>query len=225
MNLYGDHGNVLTLKRRCEWRGVSANIVTYEPGDSFPDEADLIFGGGGQDSGQSAIEDDLQKNAQVLRSLADGGAPALVICGLYQMFGRFFSTCEGKTIAGIGILDIETVAGDKRMIGNIVCESDEFGEIIGYENHSGQTYLSKGVRPLAKVICGAGNNGQDGSEGARYKNVIGSYLHGPMLPKNPKVADFLIAKALEVKYGDGHLEPLDDAIENTARQSSSERPR
>jgi CobQ-like glutamine amidotransferase family enzyme len=225
MNLYGDHGNVLTLKRRCEWRGIKANIEAYEPGDKFPCEADLIFGGGGQDSGQSVIEDDLQKNAQALRSLVDGGTPTLVICGLYQLFGRFFKTHEGEIIPGIGILDIETIAGDKRLIGNIVCESSEFGEIVGYENHSGQTFLDKGVEPLAKVVRGAGNNGKDGTEGTRYKNTIGSYFHGPVLPKNPRLADFLIGKALDAKYGFGELEPLDDTFENMAHRSSAEQPR
>jgi CobQ-like glutamine amidotransferase family enzyme len=225
MNLYGDHGNVLTLKRRCEWRGIKANIVAYEPGDKLPKNIDIIFGGGGQDSGQSVIQDSLHQLAPTLKSLVSAGTPALVICGLYQLFGKFFKTFDGETIPGIGILNVETIGGAERLIGNIVCESEEFGEIVGYENHSGQTFLSKGVQPLARVVRGAGNNGQDGFEGARLNNLIGSYLHGPILPKNPRLADFLISKALENKYGDGALEPLSDAAENLAHQSSASRPR
>jgi CobQ-like glutamine amidotransferase family enzyme len=225
MNLYGDHGNVLTLVRRCEWRGIKANVVAYEPGDDFPENVDIIFGGGGQDSGQDIIKQDLQKIAPRLHDHANSGTPILVICGLYQLFGKFFKTHEGEIIPGIGIFDTETIGGDERLIGNITCENSELGEIVGYENHSGQTFLGDKVQPLATIIRGAGNNGQDTTEGARLNNLIGSYLHGPVLPKNPRLADFLIAEALKNKYGSAELTPLDDAVENAAHKSSAARPR
>ncbi|MDR1032805.1 MAG: glutamine amidotransferase [Candidatus Nomurabacteria bacterium] len=225
MNLYGDHGNVLTLMRRCKWRGIEAEVVVYEPGGKLPHGVDIVFGGGGQDSGQSTIQNDLLKIGPDLNKLVESDTPTLVICGLYQVFGKFFKTIGGETINGIGVFDMETFGGAERLIGNITCSSAEFGEIVGYENHSGQTFLGKGVQPLAKVIRGAGNNGQDGTEGARYKNAIGSYLHGPVLPKNPKLADFLIAKALQNKYDDDTLSPLDDSAEQLAHESSASRPR
>lgn len=225
MNLYGDHGNILTLKQRCEWRGIKAKIVTYEHGDKFPSQVDIVFGGGGQDSGQSIIQDDLHSAAPKLRQLVDAETPVLVICGLYQLFGKFFKTFEGEVIPGIGVFDIETIGGAERLIGNITCRSDQFGDIVGYENHSGQTFLGKGVQPLAQVVRGAGNNGEDGTEGARIKNTVGSYLHGPILPKNPCLADFLISKALENKYGVSALSELDDTVEKLAHQSSASRPR
>ena len=226
MNLYGDHGNVLALTRRCEWRGIETKVYAYEPGDEIPDDIDIIFGGGGQDSGQSKIETDLLKIAPKLRDMIDRGVPALVICGVYQLFGKYFHTHEDKMIEGIGIFDLYTEAGPTRLIGNTVIESEEFGEIVGYENHSGLTYLGDGVSALGKVKVGMGNNGTDGMEGIRYKNSIGTYLHGPVLPKNPALADFLIKTALENKTGEKvTLEPLDDSIELNAHKVAATRPR
>lgn len=226
MNLYGDHGNVLALTRRCEWRGIETKVYTHEPGDEIPDDIDIIFGGGGQDSGQSKIEADLLKIAPKLKEMIDGGMPALVICGVYQLFGKYFHTHEDKNIDGIDILDLYTEAGPTRLIGNITIESPEFGEIVGYENHSGLTYIGDKNAAFGKVVVGAGNNGSDGTEGMRYKNCIGTYLHGPILPKNPKVADFLIEKAIERKTGEKpELQPLDDTIENRAHKVSASRPR
>jgi CobQ-like glutamine amidotransferase family enzyme len=149
----------------------------------------------------------------------------LMICGLYQLFGKFFKTQDSHTIEGIGLLDIETHAGPERLIGNIVTKSYEFGEIIGYENHSGQTFLGKGVQPLGMVLKGAGNNGQDGTEGARYRNVLASYLHGSLLPKNPAIADFLIEKAIIKKYGDFTPTVIEDRFAELARQVATKRPR
>lgn len=225
MNIYGDHGNLLVLKRRAEWHGYSADIIEYNPGDTFPDQADIIIGGGGQDSGQDKIKADLHKVAPKLRALADSGAPMLVICGLYQLFGKFFKTQDGHVIDGIGLLDIETIAAAERLIGNIVTRSETFGDIIGYENHSGQTTLGKGVIPLGTIVRGAGNNGKDDTEGARYKNVIGSYLHGSLLPKNPVIADWLIEQAATKKFGDFSPMVIDDRFANLARQAAMKRPR
>lgn len=225
MNIYGDWGNVLTIKRRLEWHGYKATIIDYNPGDSFPGEADIIIGGGGQDAGQDKIQDDLLSIGKRLRNLADSDVPMLMICGLYQLFGKFFKTQDGHIIEGIGLLDIETHAGPERLIGNIVTRSSQFGEIIGYENHSGQTFLGKSVTPLGRVLKGAGNNGQDDSEGARYHNVIGSYMHGSLLPKNPQLADFLIEKAIIKKYGEFAPTVVDDRFAKLARAVALKRPR
>ena len=226
MNLYGDHGNVLALVRRCEWRGIDTRVISYEPGDEIPEDVDIIFGGGGQDSGQSKIEDDLLKIAPKLKEMIDGGTPALVICGVYQLFGKYFHTHEDKMIDGIDVMDLYTEAGPARLIGNITIESPDFGEVVGYENHSGLTYIGDKSAAFGKVVVGAGNNSSDGTEGMVYKNCIGTYLHGPILPKNPKVADWLIAKALERKTGaPADLAPLDDTIEERAHKVSASRPR
>ena len=225
MNIYGDWGNTLTLKRRLEWHGYSVNLLSYNPGDTFPKEVDLVVGGGGQDSGQNKIGDDLLSIADNLRQLADNGVPMLLVCGLYQQFGHFFKTRDGLMIKGIGILDIETVGGDERLIGNIVAQNDEFGLIIGYENHSGLTTLGPNATALGEVIRGAGNNNQDGTEGARYKNVIGTYLHGSILPKNPAIADWLIEQAVTKKYGEFQPTVIDDRFATQARDVAGRRPR
>jgi CobQ-like glutamine amidotransferase family enzyme len=225
MNIYGDWGNTLTLKRRLEWRGYKVELLEHHPNAKFPTDVDLIVGGGGQDSGQDKIKDDLIKIGPQLQKLADENVPMLMICGLYQLFGRFFETNKGDRIKGIGIFKLETYGGPKRLIGNIVSKSDEFGEIIGYENHSGLTRLDEDQACLGLVVKGDGNNGEDGSEGARYKNVIGTYLHGSLLPKNPRLADFLIAKAVKRKYGDVKLQTLDDHIVELARVIALKRPR
>jgi CobQ-like glutamine amidotransferase family enzyme len=225
MNIYGDWGNTLVLKRRLEWHGYSVNLTEYNPGDTFPADVDLIVGGGGQDSGQDIIQEDLLKIGHHLRKLANDDMPMLLICGLFQLFGKFFKTQDGHVIQGIGLLDLETHAGSERLTGNIITKSEEFGEIIGYENHSGQTFLGKSIIPLGKVIKGAGNNGQDDSEGARYRNVIATYMHGSLLPKNPAIADFLIEKAVTRKYGDFTPSIVDDRFAKLAREIASKRPR
>lgn len=225
MNIYGDWGNALVLKRRLEWHGYSVELLEYNPGDAFPNSVDLIVGGGGQDSGQDKIQDDLLKISKTLHALADDTVPMLMICGLYQLFGKFFKTQDGHTIKGIGLLDIETHAGPERLVGNIVTSSPIFGDIIGYENHSGQTFLGEKVEPLGKVIKGAGNNGQDESEGAQYRNVIGTYLHGSLLPKNPLIADYLIEKAVIRKYGEFTPTVINDQFAVHARAIALKRPR
>lgn len=225
MNIYGDLGNVLTLKRRLEWHGYKAKIIEYNQGNKFPESVDIIVGGGGQNSGQNKITSDLKKIGPNLKQLADHGTPMLVICGLYQLFGKFFKTADGTIIDGIGLLDIETTAGNERIIGNIITHSQRFGDIIGYENHSGQTVLGQSVKPFGIVIKGVGNNLTDNTEGARYKNVIGTYLHGSLLPKNPKVADYLIEKAVTKKYGEFNENFIDDGFADRARQIAMKRPR
>lgn len=229
MNIYGDWGNTLVLKQRLKWHGYQPVLLEYNLGDKLPEQIDIIIGGGGQDSGQTKIQHDLLAIGNKLKNLAKNGTPMLAICGLYQLFGHKFITGEGKEIKGIGLLDIETVAGKERLIGNVIADSQEFGEIVGYENHSGQTTLGADVSPLATIRLGAGNNSQDGVEGARYKNVIGSYLHGSLLPKNPQIADYLIEQAVANRYNEkpGTLnapEGLELATEK-ARQSAMRRPR
>lgn len=225
MNIYGDWGNVLTLKRRLEWHGYSPKLIDYNPGDIFPANVDIVVGGGGQDSGQDIVQNDLFSIGTKLHALAHKETPMLMICGLYQLFGKFFKTQDGHIIEGINLLDIETHAGPERLVGNIIVESHDFGELIGYENHSGQTFLGKQAAPIGRVIKGAGNNGQDETEGARFKNVIGSYMHGSLLPKNPSLADFLIEKAVINKYGDFTPTVIDDRFAQLAREVALKRPR
>jgi len=225
MNIYGDWGNVLVLKRRLEWHGYNPIVLEYNQGDDFPDKVDIIIGGGGQDSGQDSVQADLLKIGPKLHELARDDTPMLIICGLYQLFGRFFKAADGHVIEGIRLLDIETHGGKERLIGNITTKSHTFGEIIGYENHSGQTFLDRRVKPLGIVQKGAGNNGHDPTEGVRYKNIIGSYMHGSLLPKNPAIADFLIEKAVTKRYGEFTPTVIDDRFSDLARAATLRRPR
>lgn len=225
MNIYGDWGNTLTLIRRLESHGYAPNLIDYNPGDKFPENVDLVVGGGGQDSGQSVIQNDLLDISDKIHDLVEKSTPMLLICGLYQLFGHRFMTDQGLEIRGIGVFDIETKAGNKRLVGNVIAESDQFGTIVGYENHSGQTTLGPDTKPLAKVRLGAGNNEQGGTEGARYKNAIGSYLHGSLLPKNPVIADFLIEQAATNRYSEFSPVKIDDTIADKARQVALQRPR
>jgi hypothetical protein len=224
MNIYGDRGNVLTLLRRIEWHGYTPKLVHHHPGKQFPKGIDIVVGGGGQDSGQGKVQDDLLKIGSKLHKLADDGTPMLMICGLYQLFGRFFKTSEDEVITGIGIFKAETHAGPKRLIGNIVTETP-FGTVIGYENHSGLTYLDNGQQAFGKVTKGAGNNGKDKTEGAIYKSVYGTYLHGSLLPKNPEFADALVAMAAERKFGEFDATVIDDRFASMARSVALRRPR
>jgi len=225
MNIYGDRGNVLCLQRRLEWYGYKPQIIEYNQGDKFPENVDIIIGGGGQDSGQNKIRNDLLSIGPKIRKLADDNVPMLMICGLYQLFGKFFKTSDGEIIEGIGIFNIETYGKSERLIGNIITHSEQFGDIIGYENHSGQTFLGHNVTALGRVRLGAGNNTLDISEGARYKNVIGSYLHGSLLPKNPDIADFIIEQAIIRKYSKFNKFKIDDIYTDLARKIAQNRPR
>ena len=202
MNIYGDSGNVLTIQRRLALYGYEPRVHAYNQGDAWPEHVDMILGGGGQDTGQKKIIDDFYHRADLLRSLAADGTPMLMICGLYQLFGEYFETVDGSRLDGIGVIGAYTVGQEVRMIGNLTEHSTDFGDIIGYENHSGQTFLRDGVQPLGTVDADStGNNGEDHTEGARVNNVIGTYMHGSLLPKNPAIADFLIRTAAERRYG------------------------
>ncbi len=225
MNIYGDHGNLEVIQRRLEWYGYEPEIITYNQGDALPETADIILGGGGQDSGQGKIHKDLLSIGPRLKEWADTGVPMLMVCGLYQLFGHSFKTLDNVQLEGIGVLDIHTYGTNERLIGNIVTHNEAFGDIVGYENHSGQTFLGDTAEPFAKVIKGAGNNSKDGHEGARYKNVIGTYLHGSLLPKNPAVADYLIKTAALRKYGEFSPDLIDDMFAELARDIAKERPR
>lgn len=223
MDSYGDRGNVLALKRRCEWRGINVKIIEHEIGDKLPEKCDIIVGGGGQDSGQQRIAKDLRRDGARFEDWVEDGVPTLLVCGVYQLFGNFFKDADGDTVEGISVLDFETVAGNRRLIGNTVVKTSKFGEVVGYENHSGLTTLGQGMKPFGTVEKGEGNSGTDG---VFYKNTIGTYLHGPLLPKNPKIADFLIQTALERKYGgEQELAKLDDGLELKARRIAISRPR
>ncbi len=224
MNIYGDLGNIITLTERLKWRGFGATVINVGVGDSYDlTRADIIFAGGGQDKGQVAVGRDLQKRASHLKEMAGAGVPMLTICGTYQLFGRAFTTTEGTEIPGIGIFKAYTAGSTKRMIGNIVIDSP-FGELVGFENHSGQTFLDPGQAALGKISKGFGNNGEDRSEGAVFKNVYGTYLHGPILPKNPKLADHLLQVALKRKYQIDNLGALDDELAHKARKVAAGRP-
>ena len=224
MNIYGDLGNVITLRRRLEWRGFEVKVEPVEIGRAFDfGRADIIFGGGGQDRGQSLVGPDLLARRADLHLAAEAGVPMLMVCGLYQLFGHGFTTATGQQIPGIGIFDARTVATDTRMIGNIVVES-RWGRLVGFENHSGATELAKGQPALGKVGKGFGNTPGGKQEGAVTGNAIGTYLHGPVLPKNPVLADWLISQALH-RLGITDLEKLDDSLELRAATSAAKRPR
>ncbi len=221
MCIYGDRGNVLTLLRRSEWRGIDAEVETVSVGDALdPDRYDLYFFGGGQDAQQDLVAEDLQgRNGEALCAALAGGAAMLSVCGGYQLLGHFYRPHEGPKLPGLGVLDAHTVAGSTRFIGNVIAERD--GEtLVGFENHSGRTYLGPQARPLATVVVGAGNNGEDKTEGAVQGKTIGTYLHGSLLPKNPSVADQVIAWALERRHGAVTLPKLDDTLEQAARESA-----
>lgn len=220
MNIYGDRGNVLALTRRAEWRGIVVDVSTIGLGDPLPaGELDLVFWGGGQDREQIAVAADLAgEKGRNLKAAIEDGVPALAICGGYQLLGHYYRPHGEPDLPGIGALNIVSEAGSERFIGNVVVDSDEFGPLVGFENHSGLTFHREGVRPLGQVRVGRGDNGVDGVGGARYLNVIGCYLHGALLPKNPSMTDWLISAALERKYGRPELTPIDDSIEHRAHE-------
>lgn len=219
LNIYGDKGNVLAFQRRCEWRNIAVNLYDINPGDSIdPELYDFYFIGGGQDQQQIAVAAELQNQKENLHRAANDGAVFLSICGGYQLFGHYYKPHAGDKLEGISILDAYTVAGNTRYIGNVTVKADYLSPntLVGFENHSGLTYLQGDTKPMGKTIVGNGNNGKDGGEGARYKNVFGTYLHGSLLPKNPHFTDYLIKLALDRRYGKVELGMLDDEIENLA---------
>jgi CobQ-like glutamine amidotransferase family enzyme len=225
MNIYGDTGNRMVIEKRLKWRHIPYKVHLVSTGDEIPRNADIIIGGGGQDASQGAVAQDLGAKRDLLAELAGDGCVMLMVCGMYQLFGKSFTTSEGHVIKGIGILPIETVAKPGRLIGNVHVDMDGVGSVIGYENHSGRTYLQKGAQPLARVVVGSGNNDDSGYEGCRKLNVFGTYMHGPVLSKNPILADYMIKIALERKGFVQELTDLDDTLILTAHSIASKRPR
>ena len=229
MNLYGDRGNVISIKKRCEWRGIRVEVVDVGLGERIkPTGCDLFLFGGGQDREQALLAEDLSgSKGEDLRNVVDNGGVVLGVCGGYQLMGHSYETPEGERLPGVGIFDLRTEprkADEERLIGNVLVrvpapETGETREVVGFENHGGRTYLGEDVKPLGGVVVGYGNNGRDGTEGARRLNAYGTYLHGALLPKNPWLTDQLILNALRRMDESFELEPLDDAIEDTAFSS------
>jgi CobQ-like glutamine amidotransferase family enzyme len=225
MNIYGDTGNVIVLRRRCEWRGIDVRVVPINVGDPLPYDADIVLGGGGQDAAQGDIGHDFVSRGAELRAMADDGVVFLTICGTYQMLGHEFLTQDGHHIAGTSVLDVTTQGTPTRLIGNNHIDTAEFGRLVGYENHSGMTTLGPGVRPLGTTVTGRGNNGKDRTEGAVRDNVFGTYLHGPVLAKSARFADELLRRSLARQGADTTLAPLDDALPDQAALVAVARPR
>lgn len=226
MNIYGDRGNVMALARRAEWRGIAARVETIGVGEPLDTARyDLYFWGGGQDREQITVSRDLAgAKGQALRAAIEDDVPILAVCGGYQFLGHQYHPFKGDDLPGIGVMDVTSEAGNERYIGNVVVEAGELGTLVGFENHSGKTWLGEGVQPLGRIRVGNGNNGRDGTEGARYRNAIGCYLHGSLLPKNPHLSDWLIAAALRRKYSTPvELAPLDDTFEQLAHDGVVER--
>ena len=222
MNIYADRGNILFLQRRCEWRGIGFSYAASGPGDGFdPAEHDLVYIGGGQDRDQMLVAEDMRSTKRdAIAAAVDDGAAVLAVCGGYQLLGHSYQLGE-RSITGLGLADLETVRGDgARLIGNVAIEADlgDGPEILaGFENHGGRTRLGAGAEPLGRVLHGHGNDGSDGTEGVRRANMFGTYLHGPLLPKNAAFADRLIALAIERRTGSRPtLEPLEDELEAAA---------
>ncbi len=223
MNIYGDRGNVLALTQRARWRGIPTDVREIGFGEAIPADADIFFFGGGQDQAQIAVSKDLAgAKGEALREAIESGAAMLSVCGGYQLLGREYRPHDAEPLPGIGLFDIESQAGPERFIGNVVVDSD-WGPLVGFENHSGLTYLGASATPLGKVRVGRGNNGRDGTEGVIYRHAIGCYLHGSLLPKNPVLTDWLLAAGLRRRYGDGalaSLAPLANGIEEAAHASA-----
>ncbi|MEG6521645.1 type 1 glutamine amidotransferase [Desulfotomaculum sp. 1211_IL3151] len=219
LNLYGDKGNVIAFLQRCRWRQIPVELVEVNVGEpvNFHD-IDFLFLGGGSDREQNLMAADLLARKDSLVEAINQGLVVLAICGGYQMLGQYYLTTDGQRIPGLGILDHYTKAGNARLIGNVIIDMKigaETIKVVGFENHSGQTFIGN-MEPLGKVITGYGNNGQDGLEGVRHKNVFGSYLHGPLLPKNSKLTDLFIKLSLERRGIKQDLLPLEDRFEDQA---------
>lgn len=215
LNLYGDRGNIRTLFMRCFWRGIELDVQEVRNiKEADLAQADILFIGGGSDREQALVTEDLFSIKSEFKHAIEDGVTALTICGGYQFLGDYYQTPEGEKLKGLGLLDFYTESKPGRLIGNILIDSS-VGRVAGFENHGGRTYHN--YEALGKVVKGHGNNGEDGKEGLVYKNLIGTYLHGPLLPKNPELADRVIASALERKYGKAELDPLKDELEQQAK--------
>ena len=223
LNLYGDQGNIICMKKRLEWRNIDCSVTEVSIGETADFTGfDIFFIGGGQDFEQEILLGDLAagKSDEIKAAVADGKT-FLTICGGYQMLGSYYRTWDGQMCQFIGAVDYYTVGAKDRMIGNFMykCGAESGGStVVGFENHSGKTFLGAGVSPLGTILSGCGNNGEDGTEGVRYNNVFGTYSHGPVLPKNPQLADFILKTALSQKYSSFDFEPLDDTFENNANK-------
>lgn len=225
MNVYGDMGNVTTLRYRLETRGYNVRYAAVQTASELEAlKPDIIVGGGGQDSNQAIVHADVVKHRKLLLALHDSGIVGLMVCGMYQLLGNSLSLSNGIRQDGARLFDIETVAGDERLIGNVVVES-KYGDLVGFENHLGLTTLASKAVPLGTVTKGAGNNGYDSTEGVESGNMFGTYMHGPVLAKNPVFADELILRALIRRHSITELEPIDDFLELQAAKKAAQRPR
>lgn len=223
LNIYGDRGNVLALYQRAAWRGIALDVLNLPPGVPVdPEQVDILFMGGGQDAQQVKICRDLiEIKAEGIRNAVARGTVMLGICGGYQLMGHYYQPHQGDRLPGLSLIDAYTVAGAKRFIGNVSVRRPDGSTVVGFENHSGLTYRDAGVSPLGQVITGYGNNGEDNTEGVVVGNLYGTYLHGSLLPKNPALADELLHKALQNRYGDSvSVAPLTDFLEHTAHQKA-----
>jgi hypothetical protein len=218
LNLYGDRGNIQCMVKRLQWRGIDAQVKTYSIDDEINfNDLDIVLLGGGSDREQMLVCNRLKEIKQEFKNYVENNGVVIAICGGYQLLGKYYETEQGK-IDGLDIVDMYTVQEKGRLINNIFIQSDLFEmPIVGFENHGGRTYINDN-KPLGKVVFGKGNNGKSGYEGIVYKNVIGTYLHGPLLPKNPQLCDYLLSKAIERKYGKAELKPLADVEENEANK-------
>lgn len=218
LNLYGDVGNIRCLQQRLAWRGIESAVTALPLGEKASlSDADLIFIGGGRENEQLALLEDIHANkAESLRAAIEDGVTVLAVGGGYELLGQRYRALDNSMHEFIGALDMHTVASAQRVTGNYMfrCEELEGSPVVAFENHCGRSFLGSGVKPLGSIICGTGNG--DGSEGVRYKNVFGSYGHGPLLPKNPELADYIIRTSLQRKYGSAELTPLDDSLEKAA---------
>ena len=223
LNLYGDRGNIQCMKKRCEWRGIEAEVREFQLTDRIDFAGlDIVLLGGGSDREQMLVCEQLKRIQKDFRNYVEDNGVVIAVCGGYQLLGHYYDTDDGR-IEGLSLVDLYTEQGSPRLISNIVIQNEAFETpIVGFENHGGRTHIN-GNKPLGKVLFGMGNNGEDGEEGVMYKNVIGTYLHGPLLPKNPHICDLLIQRALERKYGQAKLEPLDDRAELEANRYIVER--
>lgn len=223
LNLYGDRGNIQCMKKRCEWRGIEAEVQEFQITDTIDfGKLDIVLLGGGSDREQMLVCEKLKTIQKDFKDYVEDNGVVIAVCGGYQLLGHYYDTDDGR-IEGLSLVDLYTEQGSPRLISNIVIQNDSFDyPIVGFENHGGRTFIGEN-KPLGKVLFGCGNNGKDGAEGILYKNVVGTYLHGPLLPKNPHVCDYLIKNALEKKYGVSDLEPLDDAQEMEANRYIVER--
>ena len=231
LNIYADRGNIAVLERRAAWRGHDLEVRALEPGDALQaGEHDLYYIGGGQDREQELIAPALAAMGDALKAAVAGGTAALAVCGGYQLFGRSYRDQSGDELPGAGLLPLHTVAGERRMIGDVLLECElqpgQPRSLAGFENHAGRTYLDEGAAPLGRVLAGFGNDGASGYEGCRAGRVIGTYLHGPLLPRNPWLADWLLAQALAHRTGEpAQLDPLEDGLEAEAHAVSAGRAR